>query len=98
MPKSADPYGRNAMPTKPGSSKEAKALKANLYAKASKGSSPSASTRSAAYSKNKKGYQGREIAQDYFTRTEVKSRFKTDQNTMKVLKSGKNKNAKKNKY
>ena len=71
-------------------SKKAQALKAAVYASASKGSSPSAGTRSAASDKNKKlGYKGQK---------EVLNRFKTDQNTMKVLKSGKNKNAKKNKY
>ena len=71
-------------------SKKAQALKAALYASASKGSSPSAGTRSAASDKNKKlGYKGQKAVLD---------RFKSDQNTMKIMQSGKNKNAKKRTY
>lgn len=79
------------MPMKPSNSKKKEqALKAAVYATASKGKSPSAGTRSAASSNNKNlGFKGQKT---------VLNRFKADQNTMKVLKSGKNKNAKKNKY
>ena len=68
-------------------SKKAQALKAAVYATASKGSSPSAGTRSAASDKNKKlGFSGNKA---------VLNRFKSEQNTMKILKSGKNKNTNK---
>ena len=64
--------------------KKEQALKAAVYAGASKGKSPSAGTRSAASDKNKSlGFKGQK---------EVLNRFKSDQNTMKILKSGKNKN------
>ena len=74
-------------PTKNKVSNNGQALKAALYASASKGSSPSAGTRSAASDKNKKlGYKGQKAVLD---------RFASEQNTMKVLKSGKNKNTNK---
>ncbi len=70
--------------------KKAQALKAAVYAGASKGKSPSAGTRSAKSDKNKNlGYKGQK---------EVLNRFKSDQKTMQILKSGKNKNAKKRTY
>ncbi len=70
--------------------KKTQALKAAIYAGASKGKSPSAGTRSAASNKNKNlGYKGQK---------EVLNRFKSDQKTMQILKSGKNKNAKKRTY
>jgi hypothetical protein len=70
--------------------KKEQALKAAVYAGASKGKSPSAGTRSAKSDKNKSlGFKGQKA---------VLNRFKSDQKTMNILKSGKNKNAKKNKY
>ena len=71
--------------------------KAKLYAKASKGSSPSAGTRLGTKS-NRPARPHGEDHQNYLARQEIKTRFKTDQNTMKILKSGKNKNAKKRSY
>lgn len=67
--------------------KKEQALKASLYAGASKGKSPSAGTRSAKSEKNKSlGFKGQKA---------VLNKFASEQNTMKVLKSGKNKNANK---
>ena len=68
--------------------------KAKLYAKASKGSSPSAGTRLGTKSNRPAAPHG-EDHQNYWARQEIKTRFKSDKNTMKILKSGKNKNTNK---
>ena len=77
-------------PTNKPTNNKSQALKSAIYASASKGKSPSAGTRSAASDKNKSlGFKGQKA---------VLNRFASDRNTMKIMQSGKNKNAKKRTY
>ena len=88
--KASSSGGYTPRPKKKPTNNKRQALKSALYASASKGKSPSAGTRSAASDKNKSlGFKGQKA---------VLSRFASDQNTMKILQSGKNKNAKKRTY